>query len=514
VKLRVGLLLALLPALAFAETRSLLDVAQEGDSAAALQMIKKRADVKARKSDGTTALHFAAYHGQQELVERLLKAGADPNARNDYGSTPLQEAAVRGDAKMLRTLLKAGADPNTKNDEGETVLMTVARTGKVDAAEVLVKAGADVNAVEQWRGQTALMWAAAQRNPEMVRYLIKAGADPDAVSYLRNWDRRVTAEPRRQWRPPGGWTALLLAAREGCPGCADELVKGGADIDLTDPENISPLLMAILNARFDTAKVLIEGGADVNRWDVWGRAPLYSAIDYNTTPRGGRPDRPSDDRTTPLEVAKMLIDRGANLDMQLKLFPPYRLLGPDRGGDSVLTVGSTPLLRAAKSCDVPAAKLLLESGASVDLPNSLGATPLLVVAGMNWAITDTRGRFRNEQHCIETARLLLEAGADINRAAPNGQASLHFAARLDMKDLVRFLGERGADLLAKDRSGATPLDIAEGRTGTAARPGTSGPEPHPEVAEVIHEMLAARGITPPPPVTPAPAPAPARAPGN
>lgn len=498
-KWRVGLVLALLPAFAAAETRTLLDAAQAGDSAAALQLVGSGADVRARRSDGTTVLHWAVHHGDLELTRRLLKAGADASARNDYGSTPLQEAAIRGDAGLLEALLKAGADPQTTNDEGETVLMTVARTGKVDAAQVLVKAGADVNAVESWRGQTALMWASAQRNPEMVAFLLKSGADPDAVSWLREWERKVTAEPRRQWRPPGGWTALLLAAREGCDGCARELVKGGADINLTDPENISPLLMAILNARFDTARVLIEGGADVNRWDVWGRAPLYSAIDFNTTPRGGRPDRPSSDRTTPLEVAQMLIERGANVDMQLKLFPPYRLLGPDRGGDAVLTVGSTPLLRAAKSCDVPATQMLLDAGAQVDLQNSLGVTPLLVVAGMNWAITDTRGRFRNEQHCIETARLLLDAGADINRTNPAGQTGLHAAARLDLKDLVRFLGERGADLTVEDRSGATALDIAEGRAGRAARPGTSGPEPHPEVAAVLHELLAARGSPSPAP---------------
>lgn len=491
------MMLALLPAFALAQvaapSQTLLEAAREGAPGVALKLVEQGADVRAAQSDGTTALHWAAHSGDIELARRLVKAGADVNARNDYGSSPLQEAALRGDAAFLSLLLKAGAHVESPNDEGETALMTVARTGNVDAAKVLIKARADVNAVESWRGQTALMWAAAQRNPEMVRLLLKSGAKPDAVSALREWERKVTAEPRRQWRPPGGWTALLLAAREGCAACAAELVKGKADLDFTDPENISPLLMAVLNARFDTAKVLIEAGADVNRWDVWGRAPLYSAIDFNTTPRGGRPDRPSNDVATPLEIARLLIDRGANLNMQLKLFPPYRLLGPDRGGDSVLTTGSTPLARAAKACDVPATKMLLDAGAMVDLPNSLGATPLLVAAGMNWAITDTRGRFRNESQCVETAKLLLASGANINAASPTGLTSLHAAARLDLAQLVRFLGERGANLAAKDRAGSTALDIAEGRTGTAARPGASGPEKHPEVAAVLHELMAKQG---------------------
>lgn len=492
--MRAKILLAafglLLPALVQAQA-SLLDAARDGDATAALQLIEAGADVRAaRSSDGTTALHWAAHHGELELAKRLLKVGADANARNDYGSTPMQEAATRGDAALLTVLLKAGANVESPNDEGETALMTVARTGNVDAAKVLIKARASVNAAESWRGQTALMWAAAQRNPDMVRLLVKSGAKVDAVSSLREWPRGVTAEPRRQWRPPGGFTALLLAAREGCAECARELAQGGADINLTTPENISPLLLAVLNARFDTAKALIEAGADVNRWDVWGRAPLYSAIDYNTTPRGGRPDRPSSDVATPLEIAALLLDRGANVDMQLKLFPPYRLLGPDRGGDALLTTGSTPLLRAAKACDVPATKLLIGRGAKVDLQNSLAATPLLAAAGSNWAITDTRGRFRNEQQCIETARLLLEAGADINAVNATGQSSLHAAARLDLKDFVRFVGERGAKLDVKDRNGATALDIAEGRTGTAARPGASGPEKHPEVAAVLKELLA------------------------
>lgn len=487
-KIRYLLLLSLLPALAQADT--LLEAARKDDAAVALQLIDSGADVRAKTSDGTTALHWAAHNGDLELLKRLLKAGADAGARNDYGSTPVEEAALRGDAGILAALLKAGANVESPNDDGETALMTVSRTGKVDAAKVLIKAGANVNAVESWRGQTALMWAAATRNPDMVRLLVQSGADPNAVSALRNWARTTTAEPRPQWRPPGAFTALQFAAREGCPACASELVKGGAKLDTASPEGITALLLAILNAHFDTAKVLIEAGADVNLADKWGRAPLYSAIDFNTTPRGGRPDRPSADVTAPLDIAVMLLDRHADINFQLKAFPPYRLLGPDRGGDSLLTTGATPLTRAAKACDVPAAKLLLSRGAKVDLATSQGLTPLLVVAGSNWAITDTRGRFRNEKQCIELAKMLLDAGANINATNNNGQTSLHAAARMDMKDFVRFIGERGANLEAKDRSGATPLDIAEGRTGTAARPGTSGPDKHPEVAAVLKELLA------------------------
>jgi ankyrin repeat protein len=444
----------------------------------------------ARTADGTTALHWAAHHGDVVEMQRLIRAGADVNVRNDYGSTPLLEAAERGDAQLLLVLLRAGAKVESANDEGQTALMTVARTGSVDATKVLLKARANVNAVERWRGQTALMWAAAQGNAEVVRLLIKADAKVNAVSAIRHWERRVTAEPRPQNRPPGGLTALLLAAREGCADCAHALVEGGADINLTDPEHITPLLMAILNARFDVARVLVDAGADVNRWDSWGRAPLYSAIDYNTTPRGGRPDRPSADEANALDIAKLLLDRGANPDMQLKLFPPYRSLGQDRGGDSMLTIGTTPLIRAAKAGDSAAVQLLLAHGALADLPNNLGITPLMAAAGVGSTTIDIRARFRNEQQCIATGRLLVAAGADVNALRDNGQTALHGAAQFGWTQFVKVLAEAGARLDVKDRNGATALDIATGRAGSTGREGVAGAEAHPETAAALRGLAA------------------------
>ncbi len=379
--------------------------------------------------------------------------------------------------------------------------MTVARTSSVAAAKVLLAKGAKLDAREQWRGQTALMWAAAQGQPDMVKLLVARGADVNARSTVREWDRRVTAEPRPQNRPLGGFTPLLLAAREGCAECARALVQGKADIDLADPDNISPLLMATLNGRFDVAAYLVKAGANVNKWDSWGRAPLYSAVDYNTTPRGGRPDRPSMDKTTALELAAALLNAGANPNMQLKLFPPYRSLGQDRGGDSMLTVGTTPLIRAAKAGDVAAVELLLKHGAMPDLPNSLRITPIMAAAGIGSTIVDTRARFRNEKLCIEAAGLIVMAGGNVNAQRDNGQTALHGAALWGWNDMVKFLAESGANLRAADRDGMTAFDIASGKVGGTGRQGLSAPEVHKDTAELLQKLMAANN-----------APAPASAP--
>jgi ankyrin repeat protein len=183
------------------------------------------------------------------------------NAFNDYGAYALGEAAVTGATEPIAALLAAGADANRLSVEGETPLMVVARTGNVASARLLVAAGSDVDARELWGGQSALMWAAAQSQPAMVEFLLASGADPDARGLERDWQRRILTEPRPKDMNRGGFTALLYAAREGCIDCARKLVEGGADIDLPDPERVTPLALAINNQHFDLAAYLIEAGA-------------------------------------------------------------------------------------------------------------------------------------------------------------------------------------------------------------------------------------------------------------
>jgi uncharacterized protein len=467
----------------------LVIAARDNDAVAvrALLAAHPTADVNQRTADGTSALHWAVYHGDADLVTRLLAMGADANARNDYGSTPMSEAATRGDLKILRALLAAHADVDSANADGQTALMILSRTGNVDAAELLIAHGAQVNAREKWRDQTALMWAAAEQQPAMVRLLLKHGAVVDERSLVNNWARQVTAEPRMQARPSGGFTPLLYAARSGCLECAQLLIKAGADPNRTDPDGVSPLLESILNFHFDLAALLVRHGVDLDHWDMWGRAPLYAAVDLDSLPVGGRADRPSLDQTTSLQLIRMLLVAGANPNLQLKLFPPYRSLRDDRGADSLLTVGATPLLRAAKGGDLPAIRLLLAHGANAELPTSTGITPLLAAAGVGSSALDTRGRYKTQNQAISAAQALLDAGVDINEADRSGQTALHGAASWGWNDMVKTLADRHANLLAKDSRGRTAADVAMGSSSASGR---AAAEAHPETAALLRQLMA------------------------
>ncbi len=204
--------------------------------------------------------HWAVRQDDREMADRLIKAGANVKAANRYGVTPLYLACVNGSAPMIAKLLDAGADANAATTEGETALMTVARTGNVEAAKVLLAHGADVNSKEQWRQQTPLMWAVAESHPEMAQELIAHGADVNARQVTWNWERQITKEPREKWMPLGGLTPLLFAARQGCLDCARILLKAGAEINAADPNNISPMLMAIINGHYDCRGVLARSG--------------------------------------------------------------------------------------------------------------------------------------------------------------------------------------------------------------------------------------------------------------
>ena len=459
---------------------TLADRIQAGDQRAARAMIAAGANVNQAQADGTTPLHWAVYRVDRELALTLLKKGARINARNRYGSTPLTEAVRVANPELVGILLEAGADANAGNEDGQTPLMLAARTGNVAVAELLVRHGADVNTREHFKEQSALMWAAGESHPEMVRFLISAGAAVDVRARSIDWDSQITNEPRVQYRPTGGLTPLLYAARAGCLACARAIVDAGADADRPNPDGMTPLIMALDNGAPDVAHDLLDHGANPNIWDWWGRTPLYVAV----TMRGG-PDARSGPRSPEsLAVIKALLDAGANPNAQLAFKEPSRGGRDNRFRDDLLTTGATPLLRAAQTFDDDVVKLLLEHGALVDLPNASGVTPFMAAAGVG---TRTAagvlgpGVAENvEELSLKTLEILRSAGADVNARITDitsltariartntltdrqGQTTLFVVAEMGRSHVVRYLLDHGANADAKDDMGRRAIDVATG----------------------------------------------------
>ena len=410
-------------------------------------------DVNRRAVDGSTPLQWAVYNGDVAEVRRLLRAGADVTIANNYGASPMTLAAEVANTDILKLLLEVGANADSPNPEGQTALMSVARTGNLDAAKLLLDHGATVDAKEKWGGQTPLMWASARRHPEMMQLLVAKGADVNARSIDRDYQRHVTAEGRPKSLDSGGFTPLLYAARENCGGCVDVLLRNHADIDLPDPDGVSPLLVAIMNANWDLAKQLVDAGADVNQWDMYGEMPLITAVDLRNRVDGGRASIDPLNSTRGLQMVTLLLDHGADPNLQL-LFKPANV----RGG--VYTRGATALIRAAFNGDAQVVKLLLQHGADATIMTADRQTPIHAVLA---------GR-APEAQAIELMKVLHDAGADVNMVALvnhpeeiRGGSALHYAVRKRYKDAIKLLASWGIDMNAVDQDGLTALDYTQSR---------------------------------------------------
>jgi ankyrin repeat protein len=287
----------------------------------------------------------------------------------------------------------------------------------------------------------------------MMQLLASRGADVNARSLDRNYQRHVTAEGRPKNLDSGGLTPLLYAARENCAACVDVLLKNKADIDLPDPDGVSPLLLAIMNANWDLAKRLIQAGADVSQWDIFGEAPLITAIDQRNRIDGGRASIDVPNTTSGLAIVTLLLERGADPNMQL-FFKPANVRG------DVYTRGATPLIRAAVNGDLEVVKQLLEHGADATVATADRQTPIHAVLA---------GR-APEPQALELIRALQKAGTDVNVVALinhpeeiRGGTALHYAVRKRYKTVVKELASFGIDMNAVDQDGLTALDYTQSR---------------------------------------------------
>ena len=484
---------------------SLADLIRAGNRKAALDRIRTGADVNEAQPDGTRPIHWAVYKVDYELIGAMIAKKAKVDVINQFGSTPLAEAVKLADARMVRMLLDAGAGVDRAAEDGQTALMLAIKTGELPIVEMLVKAGANVNAVEQFQQQTALMWAvtAPKRAAEMTRLLLSRGANVKARALYTDWPNQLSSEPRAQYRPVGGLTALLYAARNGCYDCVEALIGAGADVNLPTPEGVTPLMVSLDNDHNNVAMLLLDRGANPHVADWWGRTALLIVVDRKESLAGGRDGRGaaatargSLSAVSHLAMVNRLLAADVDVNAEMNMHRPSRGGNSGRFSDRQLSTGCTALYRATEAGDMEVIQSLLVKGANPNI-NDMGFTPFLVAAG----VTPGAGAGGSAPNTT-LLNLMIQHGADVNtqvagmrsysmRISYNpppdkeGMSALHGAVQAGRTDLVRYLLEKGATPELVDANGRKPIDLLEfaagsagGARGRAAAPasGAAAPE--------------------------------------
>lgn len=242
----------------------------------------------------------------------------------------------------------------------------------------------------------------------------------------------------------------------------------------TTSDHDTPLILAVINGRKAAVRALVEEGADVNASDKKGGTPLSKAVHHMNCPQtvefvldhGANVDsRDYHDRTAlywaqDADIARLLIARGADVKTTDDVgWTALHVADNPLVAQQLITHGAdvearchaeeTPLVRLAGAYGDPAETIraLLAHGAQVNVRNFENRTALHGAARMG---------------NTKTAKLLIEAGADLNARQDNaGWTPLHSALYRGHPDVAKLLINSGADINARDGDGKTPLHFAK-----------------------------------------------------
>jgi ankyrin len=408
------------------------DAAMRGDATTVRALIQQKADVNAPQVDGATALHWAIYRDDEELVDLLIRSGANVKAANRDGATPLAMASLYGKASVISKLLKAGADAKEVGPHGQTVLMLAARNGNPDAIRVLVEGGANVNARESIRGTTALMWAAEQKHPEAVKALLAGGADFSAKSGPAGLPRNYLA-PRVNTQVVKEAAERYKRAAAAGRTYEEQLKWERENGQYNGPPTIGEQLAA--RAAQEAAAQPGQRGQQQASASNGSQTPPPAA----TPPATGRGRGRGGARGAAAGAVRSGAGAGAGEDEQDDNEVVVAGLVGSGGG------GLTALTFAAREGDLESAKLLLSAGADVNQTTEYGWTPLLTAT--------------NNRHYV-LGKYLMEHGADVNKANKGSWTPLYLATDnrnieggdypvpkpdVDHLEYIKLLLEHGAD---------------------------------------------------------------------
>jgi ankyrin repeat protein len=320
------------------------------------------------------------------------------------------------------------------------------------AVRKLVERRADVN-VPQADGATALHWAVFHSDPEMVDLLIRAGANAKAAN--------------RE-----GSTPLWLASANGDAAVVAALIQAGADPNEKLPLGRTPLMEAARTGNVDAIKVLLDHGAEVNAKEALrGTTALMWAADEGHAPA----IQLLIQRGADIQARSDMADRGRGADLG-----PFRPVhGPRAGQVPGVVPAQPPNLAASGALPDDAAGIAGQRppGAGRGVPVDAGTAAADADQGVDVdaaAAPVRRGRgqpvkdggaltplvYAVRSNDLDSVRVLLAAGADVNQVTGYGWSPLLVATQNRYYRLGAYLLDHGADVNLANKGGWTPLYLA------------------------------------------------------
>jgi len=426
-------------------------------------------------------LHDAVSTGNQEVVLTLIDAGADVNRKTPKGDPPLNsthhfdhfEGVI--DVDMFELLLSKGAVvdlkvataacnpslainlsdaylksiiqkmddinekiPATWINPGATLLDLVVSDDDEDLADFIRELGGK---------HGSIIRAAIAGNIDAVKEFLDAGVDvnsksADGRTALDYADPNTADFLKEHGAKSGAVDSLLVASMLGDAEAVKTHLANGADIEMKNDSQETPLHLAAIWGQLEVVQLLIDAGADINARNEWGYTPLDRVSEFNQP-----------------ELFEYLRNQGAKTHEWFNAGESIYIAAKVGHLEAVkqhITDGvdvdkkddwsKTPLILATEGGHLEVVKFLIESGASIDAKDEWSGRTALILAA--------------EKAHVDIVKYLIAEGANVKISSNGRYTALHDAAGNGLLEIVGILIGKGADVNASSNSGDTVLSSA------------------------------------------------------
>ncbi|VDI45560.1 Hypothetical predicted protein [Mytilus galloprovincialis] len=421
--------------------RSCFYVACENGNMDTVKLLMKfHHDINTENAEKTTALSATCLNGHADVAQLLLENNADINKTNKINQSAMHFACTNGNVELVQRLLSTGnnVDITIRDTFGKTALHVVCEKGHRDIVKTLMECGIDLNQKDKI-GQTPLYLACKNGCYDTVRYIID-------FNYSNKTKTTIADELNNSYKTKDEWSVLHAACFNGHTKVVKLLIDAGLNVNDTENNGSTPLILACENGHNETVKSLLnlngkklESRVNTTTRNKYGWSCLHSACFNGHT-----------------EVVKLLIDIGLRVN-------------------DTIYIGYTPLYLACQNGHYDTVKLLLDLNGQI--LNSCVDTATRYKDG--WTVLHTacaKGHTNIVKLLIdmavrnghqETVKFLLNLKSqtlnscvDKTIKQEDAWSALHKACNNGHIEIVKLLIDNGMNVNDTTHNGQTPLFLA------------------------------------------------------